>query len=174
MIDSFAPEKYFDFGTQYISITRSEVFHVLKHKNIKLRMLMAEPAEIMETLYYGVPVLLFSETDEQRAIAMRVQKNNCGYIVNENAIAQQITSLMDKDEYVNTMADAVEQLLKFEEKRGDRSLTKMIKYVVRFGADHLQQQENVGYRAIYDLDIKAGMILGFLCVIMGIEKLICK
>ena len=72
------------------------------------------------------------------------------------------------------MAIAVEQLLKYEEKRGDRNLTQRIKYVVRFGADHLHQQENVGYRATHDLDIKAGILLAFLCVVMAFENLICK
>ena len=126
----------------------------------------------METLYFGVPVLLLSRTDEERALAKRVVKVDCGVIAasDPRTIGKQVTQMIDQEaSNIWHMAKAVEKLLWFEEQQGGskNSLAEMIKYVAKFGTRHLQAREEVGggYRANFDLDFKAGfLVLGYLLV----------
>ena len=58
---------------------------------------MAESALIMEALYYGVPLLLFTETGEQRAMAHRVERTGVGLSANIEELQEQIGKITDSD-----------------------------------------------------------------------------
>ena len=71
---------------------------LLAHKNATICLTIAEPAAIMESLYYGVPVILFAENDEHRALAKRVERAAVGaYISDIKQLDQTITKMLDED-----------------------------------------------------------------------------
>ena len=51
----------------------------------------------MQALYFGVPVLVVAETDEQRAIAKRIEKVGVGAMIDEDIVKQQALTLIDPE-----------------------------------------------------------------------------
>ena len=75
--------------------------------------------------------------------------------------------LYDSDESAKVRAntDKIRRLLEFEELRGDKELTYLINYTIKYGHLHLvNPHHRISYRQIYDLDIKfvlAVLVFGF-------------
>jgi len=80
----------FTVDSKSVSMTQ-----LLAQKNVTVCWTLAEPAAIMESLYYGVPVLLFAETDEQRAMAKRVERAGVGSFINNITELDKVSVLED-------------------------------------------------------------------------------
>lgn len=75
----------------------NHIHALLEHENVNLMVCAAEPSLIMYALYFGVPALVVAETDEQRAIAKRIEKVGVGAIADEDIFKEQALALIDPE-----------------------------------------------------------------------------
>ena len=68
----------------------------------------------------------------------------------------------------------MKELLEFEELRGDKDINYWINYNIKFGNSHLiNPTHNMSYTQIYDLDIKAAILLTLFMTYQTAKMLIC-
>ena len=73
----------------------------------------------------------------------------------------QINEILDEVRSELHLAKAVQELLEFEERRGDKNVVSLIKYKIKFGSSHLVNPSHSSstLKETYDLDVKVIILI---------------
>eukprot|EP00353_Schmidingerella_taraikaensis_P012446 CAMPEP_0185574514 /NCGR_PEP_ID=MMETSP0434-20130131/5966_1 /TAXON_ID=626734 ORGANISM="Favella taraikaensis, Strain Fe Narragansett Bay" /NCGR_SAMPLE_ID=MMETSP0434 /ASSEMBLY_ACC=CAM_ASM_000379 /LENGTH=168 /DNA_ID=CAMNT_0028191121 /DNA_START=867 /DNA_END=1373 /DNA_ORIENTATION=+ len=147
--------------------TSTDLGELLKHESVGLYVTAGYADEIMHSLYYGVPLLLFATMASKELLLRGVDKVGVGQLANTDlsALATQAKTILKDGSMQAHLAEAVEELLALEEVKGD-SLRAVISKALKYGVRHLiNPNSGRSIRVAYDLDLKA-LILVFVIALL--------
>ena len=86
-----------------------------------------------------------------------------------------IEEMIKEDSQEQIQVAKVKERLEFEEQRGDKDIYYWIKYNRRFGNSHLiNPTHRRSYRVVYDLDIKAAILIILFVLIYSFVRFVIK
>ena len=141
--------------------------------------LVDDSSIIYDALYHGKPVFGFTKNEEMHGMMHRLNRLGGGRILDLTASVEDIRIRTEVilwwREGCRYYATQLKLLIEFEEERGDKDMEYWVKYNIRFGNQHLiNPTHSLSYYQIYDLDIKASIVLFFFLAYQTVKLLLCN